>query len=55
MTGDALLLDRAKHISKDQRCDDYDEDCAEIRCKLTCWMHDPSTGYCPYLLEQAGG
>jgi hypothetical protein len=31
------------------RCRDFDEDCPEVECKLTCWLHDPEQGWCPYL------
>ena len=31
------------------RCKDFDEDCEWIGCKLACWLHDPTTGECPYL------
>lgn len=36
-------------VTTDERCKDFDEDCEWVRCKLSCWMHDPSTGQCPYL------
>lgn len=38
---------------KDNRCVDYDEDCDDVPCKLTCWLHDPELGVCPYLVEPA--
>ena len=30
-------------------CLDMDEDCKEVSCKLTCWLHSPELGICPYL------
>ena len=30
-------------------CSDYDEDCPEVVCKVTCWLYDPQRGLCPYL------
>lgn len=35
-----------------ERCRDYDEDCDDVPCKLTCWLHDPTQGVCPYLAGQ---
>lgn len=32
-----------------QLCSDMDEDCAGIACHLTCWLHAPELGVCPYL------
>lgn len=32
-------------------CSDYDEDCPDVVCKVTCWLYDPQRGMCPYLRE----
>lgn len=39
-------------INKDpnRRCADYDDDCADIPCKVHCWLYDPERGICPYLI-----
>lgn len=34
---------------KRNRCRDFDEDCPEVRCKVSCWIYMPEEGYCPYL------
>lgn len=31
------------------RCKDYDEDCEDVPCKLSCWLYAPEEGVCPYL------
>lgn len=31
------------------RCRDFDEDCADVCDKVHCWLHDPTQGWCPYL------
>lgn len=30
-------------------CDDFAEDCDEIKDKVHCWLYDPAKGMCPYL------
>lgn len=30
-------------------CADIDADCFEVENKHTCWLHDISRGYCPWL------
>lgn len=30
-------------------CRDLDEDCLNVECKLSCWLHDPEQGPCPFL------
>ena len=49
-----------RHYS-DPRCSDFDEDCADVPCKISCWLGGrkshhgvvyetpPADGYCPYL------
>lgn len=34
----------------DDICRDFDDDCEFVVCKLTCWLHAPEEGICPYLL-----
>lgn len=34
-------------------CADYDEDCPDVRCKVSCWLYDPQRGMCPYLRAAA--
>lgn len=31
------------------RCQDFDEDCPDVRNKLHCWFYDPCRGWCPWL------
>ena len=31
-------------------CEDFESDCAEVRCKRTCYEYAPERGWCPYLL-----
>ncbi len=31
------------------RCQDYDDDCGGVPCKLACWLYDPERDICPYL------
>lgn len=45
------LKQRTDPLGDWNRCRDFDEDCADIGCKLTCWLHDPEQGWCPYLRE----
>jgi hypothetical protein len=37
----------------DERCSDYDEDCAEVKNKTLCWLYQPELGTCPYLKGEA--
>ena len=30
-------------------CADYDDECPDVECKLTCWLYDPCRGLCPFL------
>jgi len=32
-------------------CLDRDNDCKHVNCKLSCWLHSPELGICPYLSE----
>lgn len=53
------LADKSAH--HDQKCQDFDEDCADVPCHISCWLgqrivigHEvfetpPAKGYCPYL------
>lgn len=34
-------------------CRDYDNECPDVECYLTCWLYDPAKGLCPFL--SAGG
>ena len=48
----------------DKRCSDFDADCAEVQCKISCWLGGvrhlglgtyftpPSDGYCPFLRKE---
>jgi hypothetical protein len=36
-------------------CADYDDDCAYVKCKLTCYLYDPAKGRCPYLSGENHG
>lgn len=52
---------RIASIRSDQRaaatavCSDHDEDCADVKCKVTCWLYQPEKGRCPCLLAAAIG
>lgn len=30
-------------------CKDFDAECVEVRCFVTCFLHAPERGRCPYL------
>lgn len=45
-----VIEDTENSIAVGERCEDFDEDCRQVKCKLTCWMYDLEKGYCPYLL-----
>ena len=30
-------------------CSDYDDECQDIECHVTCWLYDPVKGMCPFL------
>lgn len=34
-------------------CADFDAECIEVRCKVTCWLHAPERGRCPYLEQNS--
>ena len=34
-------------------CDDYDDECVDVKNKSACWFYNPSTGVCPYLYKRA--
>lgn len=34
-----------------QRCADCDSDCHGVESKTKCWLHDPTRGFCPFLME----
>jgi hypothetical protein len=50
-----------KQKLSEKRCSDFDEDCEDVKCKISCWLggvHQtpigdfvtpPADGYCPYL------
>ncbi len=53
-----LIKEKNKTQSNHNICADFDEDCKDvpgitpsgnIRSYHTCWMHNPSTGYCPFI------
>ena len=50
MSDDAVIVeDVAGNDGSGDRCKDFDDDCADVVCKLTCWLYDPGQGLCPYL------
>lgn len=30
-------------------CKDLDNECPDVKCKLSCWLYDPARGLCPFL------
>ena len=48
------LLDDVDLIAPENRCQDFDEDCADIASEngcAHCWAYMPERGVCPYLVE----
>lgn len=40
-------------FTEDNKCKDFDEDCAELEpCAFKCWLYDPSQGWCPFLKDK---
>lgn len=45
----------------DPRCSDFDHDCADVVCHISCWLGGvrgdyytpPADGYCPYLRSES--
>ena len=31
------------------RCSDYDDECHDVPCKVSCWLYDPTKGLCLFL------
>lgn len=31
------------------RCRDFDDDCDDVPYKLSCWLHAPELGICPFI------
>ena len=48
---DKVLLNQ----NPDDRCSDYDSECIEVSCKLSCWLYAPELGVCPFLIEGGKG
>ena len=44
-----LTKEQPLNRSADDLCRDMDEDCEAVSCKVTCWMHAPELGICPYI------
>ena len=38
------------NLEQSNECSDKDEDCVRVKCKLSCWLHAPELGVCPFLL-----
>ena len=36
-------------------CEDFDEDCDEVKNKTKCWLYQPEKGLCPYLQGERNG
>lgn len=30
-------------------CADLDDECPDVRCKLTCYLYQPERGICPFI------
>ena len=39
------------NASENDLCQDLDNDCYDVKCKLTCWLHAPELGICPFINE----
>lgn len=47
-----MIYDLTKAVaSRDENglCADRDRDCKRVACHLSCWLHDPTQGICPFL------
>jgi hypothetical protein len=44
-----LTTAEASEVDLTNWCQDFDDDCDEVPCKLTCWLLDTRLGQCPYL------
>lgn len=44
-----LTLEQPLNKRPDDLCRDMDEDCPQVVCKVTCWLHAPELGICPYI------
>lgn len=42
------IIAEAKEVDP-PRCEDFDDECPDVACKTTCWLHAPELGYCPFL------
>lgn len=49
MSDDVDVIDAPARTGIGSRCADFDDDCADVPCKLHCWLYDPAKGLCPYL------
>ncbi|MHC2406973.1 hypothetical protein ACVMGC_011517 [Bradyrhizobium barranii subsp. barranii] len=47
-------------LGREHRCTDFDNDCKDVpgvapdgfvRSHLTCWLYDPTRGWCPFLRD----
>lgn len=45
------LQDEIDPMGPQNRCLDFDDDCADVCDKVYCWLHDPTRGWCPYLRQ----
>jgi len=46
------LIKHSEGLSDIPICADLDEDCDSVTCKVTCWLHAPEEGRCPYLNKE---
>lgn len=45
----------ASRIAKPKRwCSDLDDECPDVKCKLSCWLYEPARGLCPFLSTSRG-
>lgn len=49
LTKEQSLNKNANHL-----CLDMDDDCQDVPCKVSCWLHAPELGICPYIEQPKG-
>lgn len=40
--------------SEDDLCIDYDDECHDVSCAVSCWLHAPENGICPMIKQKQG-
>lgn len=43
------LTKKTPNKNADDLCQDLDDDCEKVPCKVSCWLYAPELGICPYI------